>query len=54
MNLQESVFLRMNTQILSDAKKSQRKKSLGNKAARVIELGKGLPTISLLSDDQGL
>lgn len=46
------LHMRMNT--LSDAKSLSSKESMGNKAACVIALGEGLPTISQLSNQQGL
>lgn len=49
------LHMRMNTQIRSKKKKTLRaKERMGNKAACVIELGKGLPTISQLSNKQSL
>lgn len=48
------LHMRVNTQTLSGAKNLGAKESIGNKAACVIELGNGLPTISQLSNEQGL
>lgn len=49
------LHMHMSTQTPSGARKNLiTKESLGNKAVCVIALGKGLPTISQLSNEQGL
>lgn len=48
------VVLSFGTPTLSEAKRKKKTGQMNNKAAWVIELGKGLPTISQLSNEQGL
>lgn len=49
------VVLSFGAPTLSEAKRKGKKtRQMNNKAAWVIELGKGLPTISQLSNEQGL